>query len=160
MKVKAKVNYISFMKEDYASAQMLIRKPVEKVFNAFIDPAVTTNFWFTKSSGKLEMNKEVIWHWEMYGVSFPVLTKEIIPNEKITIDWGKPATSVDFNFKKMDDFTYVSVRHYNFNKTGDELIAAIRDSTGGFTSVLDGLKAYLEHGIHLNLIGDKFPQGK
>lgn len=30
-------------------AEMLIRKPVEEVFEAFVDPAVTTRFWFTKS---------------------------------------------------------------------------------------------------------------
>jgi uncharacterized protein YndB with AHSA1/START domain len=34
-------------------AQMLIRKPAETVFQAFIDPKITTNFWFTKSSGLL-----------------------------------------------------------------------------------------------------------
>ena len=36
-----------------AKAQMLIRKPVSEVFTAFVDPAVTTRFWFTKSSGQL-----------------------------------------------------------------------------------------------------------
>jgi len=34
-------------------AQMLIRRPVSEVFQAFVDPAVTTKFWFTKSSGPL-----------------------------------------------------------------------------------------------------------
>lgn len=29
---------------------------------------------------------------------------------------------------------------------------------GGFTTVLDGLKAYLEHKIILNLTTDKFPE--
>ncbi|WP_232816228.1 hypothetical protein [Chryseobacterium capnotolerans] len=38
----------------YVEAQMLIRKPIEDVFEAFINPEVTTNFWFTKSTGKLE----------------------------------------------------------------------------------------------------------
>ena len=33
----------------FVEAQMLIRKPAEKVFEAFIDPGITTNFWFTKS---------------------------------------------------------------------------------------------------------------
>ena len=28
---------------------MLIRKPVTEVFTAFVDPAVTTKFWFTKA---------------------------------------------------------------------------------------------------------------
>ena len=36
-------------------AQMLIRTPVAEVFEAFVDPNVTTKFWFTKSSGRLEL---------------------------------------------------------------------------------------------------------
>ncbi len=52
--------------------QMMIRKPVATVFQAFIDPTVTTKFWFTKSSGKLEVGKTVKWEWEMYNVSSDV----------------------------------------------------------------------------------------
>jgi len=33
------------------------------------------------------------------------------------------------------------------------------DSVGGFNLVLAGLKAFLEHGIELNLVRDRFPQG-
>ncbi len=137
--------------------QMLIRKPVAEVFNAFIDPKVTTNFWFTKSSGKLEAGKTAIWHWEMYGVSAEVLVKEIIPNQRIIAEWGDPATTIDFNFAEVDAHrTYVVIKNYGFHETGDDLIAIIKDSTGGFTTVLDACKAYLEHGIKLNLVGDKF----
>jgi len=32
-------------------------------------------------------------------------------------------------------------------------------STGGFTIVLAGLKALLEHNIQLNLVADRFPKG-
>ena len=60
-------------------AQMLIRKPVSIVFQAFLDPKITTNFWFTKASGPLEAGKTVIWEWEMYGHSTAVSVKEIIP---------------------------------------------------------------------------------
>ena len=37
----------------------LIRKPVEQVFEAFVDPDTTTKFWFSKSSGRLEEGKTV-----------------------------------------------------------------------------------------------------
>jgi len=138
--------------------QMLIRKPVATVFEAFIDPAITTNFWFTKSSGKLEVGKTVKWEWEMYQVSTNVLVKEIVPNKKISIQWSEPVTTVDFEFEALsENTTYVVIKNYGFNLEGDELIAAIKDNTGGFTTVLDGLKAYLEHNINLNLIADKFP---
>jgi uncharacterized protein YndB with AHSA1/START domain len=139
--------------------QMLIRKPVSQVFQAFIDPAITTNFWFTKSSGNLEVGKTVKWEREMYGVATNVLTKEIIPNQLISTEWGDPATTVDYGFTALtDDTTYVVIKNYGFKATGDDLIQAVKDNTGGFTTVLDGLKAYLEHNIRLNLIGDKFPK--
>jgi len=32
--------------------QMLIRKPVAKVFEAFVNPDITTKVWFAKSSGR------------------------------------------------------------------------------------------------------------
>jgi uncharacterized protein YndB with AHSA1/START domain len=139
--------------------QMLIRKPVATVFQAFLDPNITTNFWFTKSSGQLEVGKTITWEWEMYGISTKVLVKDIIPNKKISIEWGEPATNVDFEFNTLtEETTYVVIKNYGFTEKGDELISVIKDSTGGFTTVLDGLKAYLEHNIRLNLIGDKYPK--
>jgi uncharacterized protein YndB with AHSA1/START domain len=42
-----------------ARAEMLIRRPVSEVFEAFVDPAITSKFWFTRSSGRLELGKEV-----------------------------------------------------------------------------------------------------
>ena len=138
--------------------QMLIRKPVDEVFMAFTDPAITTHFWFTHSSGKLEKGKTIEWKWAMYGVSTEVRVKELIPNEKIATEWGDPAVSVDYLFTAMGTNTYVVIRSYGFNQTGEELIHVLKDNTAGFTSVLDGLKAWLEHGIELNLVRDKFPQ--
>ena len=43
---------------------MLIRKPVADGFEAFINPDITTKFWFTKGSGRLEVSKPVQWDWE------------------------------------------------------------------------------------------------
>lgn len=138
--------------------QMLIRKPISTVFQSFIDPAITTKFWFTKSSGQLEVGKTVTWEWEMYNVSSGIQVKEIIPNKKITIEWDDPTTTVDFEFTALtDNSTYVVIKNYGFSQTGDDLIEIIKNNTGGFTTVLDGLKAYLEFGIELNLIKDKFP---
>jgi uncharacterized protein YndB with AHSA1/START domain len=139
--------------------QMLIRKPVSTVFQAFINPEITTNFWFTKSSGLLEIGKTVTWEWEMYGASTKVLVTDILENKKISTAWGDPITTVDYEFTALtEDTTYVIIKNYGFKGTGDEIIHQIKDSTGGFTTVLDGLKAYLEHNIRLNLIGDKYPK--
>lgn len=142
----------------YVEAQMLIRKSIEDVFEAFINPEITTQFWFTKSTGVLEAGKTVTWEWEMYGVKSDVKVNEIIPNQLIKTEWGNPSTHVDYEFRKMEKGTLVVIKSYGFTQTGGDLLKTVNDNTGGFTTVLDGCKAYLEHGIKLNLIEDKFPQ--
>ena len=149
--------------QNYAEAGMLIRKPVSEVFEAFINPEITTNFWFTKSSGKLEEGEEVTWTWEMYNLDVPVRISEVIPNEKIEIDWGNydDMTRVIFLFQPVsENETYVNVVNDLFRGNTDELKKQIRDSTGGFNLVMAGCKAWLEHGINLNLIRDRFQAGK
>ncbi|WP_373075573.1 SRPBCC family protein [Zeaxanthinibacter enoshimensis] len=142
-----------------AEAQMLIRKPVSKVYQALTDPAITTKFWFTKSSGKLQEGKTVTWEWEMYGARAEVRVRELLQDRKISIAWGDPATIVDFEFMAVsEDSCYLKIRNYGFVETGDALLSVIKDSTGGFNLLIAGLKAYLEHGIQLNLVGDKYPE--
>ena len=58
-----------------AKTGMLIRQPVADVFGAIIDPGITTRFWFTKSSGRLEAGKQITWEWEMYDASTRVAAK-------------------------------------------------------------------------------------
>lgn len=72
----------------YAKAEMLIRKPVADVYEAFINPEITTKFWFTKSSGRLDENKNITWTWEMYNVDVDVEVTELQPNQKISVLWG------------------------------------------------------------------------
>jgi len=144
-----------------AKAEMLIRKPVAEVFEAFMNPEITTKFWFTKSSGRLEAGKQVTWSWEMYNASSQVTVKDVEQNKRILIEWsgyGSP-TTVEWIFTPYgNDATFVSITNSGFSGDGDELVKQALDSTGGFTWVLAGLKAYLEHNIMLNLIADRFPK--
>ena len=146
-----------------AKTEMLIRKPVSEVFEAFVNPAITSKFWFTKGSGRLEAGKPVRWEWEMYDVSVDVNVKEIEENRRILIEWrapGNPATTVEWVFtSRPDGNTLVSITNTGFSGDGDEVVKQALDSTGGFTLVLAGLKALLEHNIILNLIADRFPGG-
>ncbi|ENV32813.1 SRPBCC family protein [Acinetobacter gerneri] len=141
--------------------QMLIRKPVQEVFNAFIDPKLSSKFWFSHSTGKLEQGKTVQWTWEKYQHQAEVVVLAVEQNKLIKILWGSPRTAVDFIFEEIAPAqTYVKIRNFDLPFQGSELIAYIIDSTGGFTTVLDNLKAYLEHGLELNLVNDKFPPFK
>ena len=144
-----------------AKAEMLIRKPIAEVFEAFINPEVTTKFWFTKSSGRLEAGKQVTWMWEMYNISTKVTVKEIEKNKRILIEWGDESpTTVEWIFTPYEsDATYVSITNSGFKGDADKVVNAALDSKGGFTWVLAGFKAFLEHGIELNLVADAFPKG-
>ena len=45
---------MSEIQKPIVECQMMIKNPISEVFQAFVDPRITTKFWFTKSSGKLE----------------------------------------------------------------------------------------------------------
>ena len=68
------------------TAEMLIRRPVSEVFEAFIDPDITTKFWFTKSSGRIEKGRHIRWDWEMYGVFDDLYVHDIEENRHIAIE--------------------------------------------------------------------------
>jgi len=141
---------------------MLIRKPVADVFEAFVDPDITTQFWFTKGSGRLEAGKQVQWEWEMYGISIPVTVKAVEPHKRILIEWPgySGPTLVEWIFRSLaDGSTFVSITNSGFTGDGDDLVKQATDSTQGFTLVLAGLKALLEHGVRLNLVADRYPKG-
>lgn len=84
---------------------MLVRRPVSDVFEAIVDPAITSHFWFSNGSGR-----------------------------------------------------FVEVEETGWTGTGDELLKFVCESTGGFTWTLAGMKAYLEHGLELDLVADRFPK--
>ncbi|MCE7042840.1 SRPBCC family protein [Dyadobacter sp. CY312] len=146
----------------FAKAEMLIRKPVSEVFEAFINPEITTKFWFTKSTGRLEVAQPVEWTWEMYNVTIPITVKAIEPFKRILIEWGNhnDLTSVEWTFSELSaDTTFVCIVNTIIGDDIEKAMAMVRDSTEGFTLVLAGLKALLEYNITLNLVGDRFPKG-
>ncbi|MFC3798807.1 SRPBCC family protein [Cohnella sp. GCM10012308] len=140
---------------------MLIRRPAAEVFEAFVDPAVTTRFWFTRSSGRLSSGARVQWDWEMYGASAQVEVVTIEQDRLLAIRWGDEEngfTSVEWTFeRRAENETFVSIVNAGFQGDGDARVAQALDSTGGFNLVLCGLKALLERGIALNLVADKAP---
>jgi uncharacterized protein YndB with AHSA1/START domain len=143
-----------------AKAQMLIRKPVAEVFEALVNPAITSHFWFSKSSGRLEAGKQVRWDWEMYGHHTSVDVKAIEDNKKILIEWNGPENPslVEWTFEpKGEDRTFVTVKNWGFTGDTNKVVSVALDSTGGFSFLLAALKVFLEHGIEPNLVVDHDP---
>jgi uncharacterized protein YndB with AHSA1/START domain len=141
---------------------MLIRKPAADVFEALVNPEITTQFWFTRSSGRLVAGQPVRWEWEMYNVSIQVTPTVIEPNRRIVIEWTgySGITVVEWTLVSLKDATtFVKVTESGFTGNGDQLVKYVADSTQGFALMLAGLKAFLEHEVRLNLVGDRYPKG-
>jgi uncharacterized protein YndB with AHSA1/START domain len=96
-----------------AKTGMLIRKPVEAVFEAIVNPKITSKFWFSKGSARLETGKQVRWEWESHAVSIDVTVRVIEPNRRVLIEWPgyTGPTEVEWTFQAIPDgTTFVRVR--------------------------------------------------
>lgn len=142
-----------------AKAAMLIRRPAAEVFEAFVDPAVTTKFWFSKGSGRLEPGARVRWDWEMYGAGSWVKVCEIEPGRRIVITWDEDnPTMVEWTFEPRGaEATFVTVVNCGFGGDAQAQVMAALDSAGGFALVLAGAKIWLEHGIEPGFVVGRHP---
>lgn len=141
---------------------MLIRRAPHEVFEALADPATTTRFWYTKSSGRMVEGAELVWEWEMYGASRTIRVERSDADKNIRFAWNNYVpdefTTVEFSFTPYEnDATYLHVTESGFTGDLDTRIANVRDSTAGFAFLLCGLKAALEHDVTLQLTVDEHP---
>ena len=152
---------LNLTKPPVARSAMLVRKPVAEVFEAVIDPAMTSHFWFTKGSGRLAVGKTVRWDWEMYDVTAEVTATTIEPKKLIVMEWPgySGRTTVTWKFREVADGTFVEVEESGWTGTGDDLVKFVRDSTEGFSWTLAGMKGFLERGLELSFVADRFPKG-
>ena len=135
-------------------AEMLIRRPAAQVYQAIVDPAITTRCWFSRASGPLQPGSSVTWYWDSYRVSATAQVDALQPNRLIRLRWPLP---VEWQFDdRGDNTTMTTINASDFSPDDDGVAQAI-DNMGGFMLVLAGCKAWLEHGIALNLVNDKAP---
>jgi uncharacterized protein YndB with AHSA1/START domain len=149
-------------KPPIARTGMLVRKPVSKVFEAIVNPEITSKFWFSKGSARLEEGRKVTWTWESHDVSIEVTPKAIEENKRVLIEWPgySGPTHVEWTFQDLSDgTTFVRVSESGWTGDADQLMRYVADSTQGFTLMLAGLKAFLEHNVRLNLTADRYPKG-
>jgi uncharacterized protein YndB with AHSA1/START domain len=158
-------NGLQLTKPPKIQTAMLIRKPSGEVFEAMVDPEITTKFWFTNSTGRLEPGADVRWAWEMYGIAVFVRVAEYEQDRRLVVEMGEApqSMSVEWRFEPRDDgttFVTVTVLESGFaTGSGDELCAWALDQMGGYAQVLAALKAWLEHGVVLSLVRDAWPDG-
>lgn len=141
------------MTEPHASAEMLIRRPVAEVFDAFVQPAMITRFWLDSTSGPLGPDARVEWQFMVPGATDTVSVTAFEVARHLAFDWSD-GIHVDMRFEALrDDLARVKLVASGFG--GPDNIAQVIDATEGFAIVLCDLKILLETGRAGNLVRDK-----
>ncbi len=142
-----------------ATANALIRMPAAAVFDAFVNPATMSRFWFTRRDDGLREGETVIWYLgaEPDAPRFEVRVTSLQRPRLIVMEWESAGgfTTVRWTFEaKSPDATVVRVEETGYSGDPQTVIDAALDSTGGFNQVLIAAKAWLEYGAPVNVVAD------
>jgi uncharacterized protein YndB with AHSA1/START domain len=134
-------------------AEMLIRRPVAEVFNAFVEPSTLTRFWLDGASGPLAKDARVQWRFMVPGAVETTTVTAFDQPRRIAFDWSD-GVHVQLDFEDLGDAsTRAAVEVSGF--TGDRVIDAVVGATEGFAIVLCDLKTLLETGRSAGLVKDR-----
>ncbi len=143
-------------------ADMLIRKPVEEVFEAVADPKQLSGYFTTGGAvGRLQTGATVTWDFHDFPGAFPVHVVEVIENRRIVLRWdaadqdeeagksGAYQTQVTLGFEPLEDGrTLVTITEEGWRQTPAGMRSALSNCEG-WTGMLCAMKVFLEHGINL-----------
>lgn len=131
-----------------AKAAIGIQKPAEIIFEAIVNPDLMTNYFISKSSGRMEAGAELQWSFPEFEEGYPVSVKEVVPNEKVSFVWD-PESLVEIKLEKIGESDTV-VRVTETGKTNDEAgVKWALGQTEGWSNFVASMKAFLEYGVHL-----------
>jgi uncharacterized protein YndB with AHSA1/START domain len=137
--------------------KMKILAPVHNVFEAFVDPIIIRDFWFSSSSQRWESGKIVSLSYVEYNApSFDIKIVECEADKRIVFTWGEEGINertVTITVSPIDDAaTLIEVNESGFvEKEG--LTELLINSKEGWVFMLTCLKAYLENGINSLKLG-------
>jgi len=133
-------------------AAIQIQKPAGELFEAIVDPAKMSNYFISKSSGRMEEGKKLTWQFPEFDMEFPIRVGKIEKDKYISYYWDdKDGTELLVEMiltPKEKNSTLISIteKSRNNDKAG---INWLRGNTEGWANFLACLKAYLEYGINL-----------
>jgi len=135
-----------------------ISKPVNEVFEAIVDPRKMSNYFISKSSGRMEAGREVKWKFPEFDMEFPVRVGKIDSNKYISFYWDLDGIELKVEITltpKANNSTLVNITEKSRNDD-DAGIKWLMGNTEGWANFLACLKAYLEYGINLRKGGFDF----
>lgn len=133
------------------SVAIQIQKPMHDVYEAIVDPEKMTQYFISKSSGRMETGKTLTWRFPEFDMEFSIRVKETKPNKYVAYYWsnGDNEMLVEMTLKQgIDKATIINITEKGMpnNEAG---INWLKGNTEGWANFLSCLKAYLEYGVNL-----------
>jgi uncharacterized protein YndB with AHSA1/START domain len=141
-------------------AQIRVRRPQAEVFRAFVDAHAMSQFWFTRRDDGLNTGQPSTWYLAMGAdeLAFEVHVDTVKPSDMLAIRWERAGvlTRVVWTFEAAGPAeTVLRVEESGFAGDADAVVAQALDSTGGFNQLLVAAKAWIEHGVGVNIVADR-----
>jgi uncharacterized protein YndB with AHSA1/START domain len=136
-----------------ARVEMLVRRPVVDVFDAFVQPRWLEKFWLKSASAPLSAGATVEWTFKVPGATETVRVTSFAPGERISFVWSD-GKAVRIGLKprgKTASVVEVKVSGFEGRDAASQAISA----TEGFALVLCDLKCLLETGRSGGMVRDK-----
>lgn len=128
---------------------MKVQKPAHEIFEAFVDPEMIGNFWFSSSSERWEEGKAVTLRYEEYDAQGDIHILEIQEEKKIVFEWaGNHKVTISFTQEETGS-TIVGVKEEGFDEESENIINELVDNKEGWVYMLTCLKGYMEYGVNL-----------
>jgi uncharacterized protein YndB with AHSA1/START domain len=128
-----------------------ILKPVQEVFEGIVDPAKMSNYFISRSSGRMEEGKNLIWGFPEFEMDIPIRVGKIENDHYVSYYWDVDGREhfVEITLSPyVKNSTVVTITEKGGNN--DEAgINWLKGNTEGWANFLACLKAYLEYGIKL-----------
>jgi uncharacterized protein YndB with AHSA1/START domain len=132
-------------------AALKIAKSPHEVFEAIADPAKMSNYFISKSTGRMEPGKTLTWQFPEFDMQFPVRIGEMDNDKYISYYWNDmdgTETKVEIKITAAGESSFVQITEKS-REANEEGINWLRRNTEGWANFLACLKAWLEYGINL-----------
>jgi len=131
--------------------RLQINKPIHEVFEAIIDPEKMSDYFISKSSGRMETGKQLVWQFPEFENNFKIRVGQVEADKYISYFWfiDDIELLVEINFTSVDSKSTIVTVTEKDRENNEAGINWLKGNTEGWANFLSCLKAYLEYGINL-----------
>ena len=128
-----------------------IHKTVNEVFESIVDPKKMSNYFISKSTGRMEEGRQLKWRFPEFDMEFPIRVGKIEKDKYISYYWDIDGIEllVEITLTSSDSTGTIVTITEKSRKNDEAGIRWLKGNTEGWANFLACLKAYLEYGINL-----------